>query len=71
MVRRDDDPIFCRRCTRGEAWPSEQICTVCQDELEANSGWLLSWQEAWKREKDEKRRKKLSPDSTHASHEPK
>lgn len=65
MFRRNEDPIFCRRCVRGEAWPNEEICDVCQAELRTNSNWLLTWQEAWQHEKDEKRHKKSSPDFTH------
>lgn len=62
-----DDPIFCRRCIRGEAQPKDEICSVCKGELEASYEWHVSWREAWQREKDEKRRKRLSSDSRHYS----
>jgi hypothetical protein len=57
VIHRDSDPIFCRRCTRGEAWPDEPLCGVCRGELAIDYPGL-TWQIAWQREKQERERER-------------
>jgi hypothetical protein len=56
MTHKGDDPIFCRRCIRGEAWEDEEICRTCKGELEAAADWRIGWRVLWEQEKEARRR---------------